>query len=642
MISLKFRDFLSVLCLFFFALLYSIDCHAEEKITSYNSFIDIDTAGTLIVTETISVVSEGKNIRRGIYRDFPTSYRDRFGNKVKVGFTIVDIKRDGRPEPYHIESQSNGKRVYLGKKDIFIPRGPHTYEITYKTDRQIGFFKGYDEIYWNVTGNDWIFPIEQASATVALPSGATILQSASYTGYQGSKSTNAEVVDHDGGLITFQTKKALAPKQGLTIAVAWPKGIVSEPTATENVGWFVQDNLNVLIGTIGLIILFTYYFLVWLKVGKDPVEGTVIPSFEPPKGFSPAAARFVMRMGFDDKTFAAAIVSMAVKKYLRIEEEKKGFSIVRGGGGDYGAHGVLSAGERKTAAKMFSRSDRLNLKKDNHITIRSAIATLEKSLRTDFEKLHFKLNRMYLLPGLVITLIILAAIVLTAGDKAAAAFMSVWLSGWTVGCFFLVLNAYQSWKIVRAPGAGLSEAGGAISSTLFALPFIGGWFVGFGMFTVATSFATVIALATVLSLNLLFFNLLKAPTLLGRKVMDQLEGFKLYLSVAEKDRLNLLNPPGKTPELFERFLPWALALEVEQAWSEQFADILDKASREENYAPSWYYGQRSFSTSNFTSSLSTSLTSTISSSSTAPGSSSGSGGGGSSGGGGGGGGGGGW
>jgi uncharacterized membrane protein len=132
-----------------------------------------------------------------------------------------------------------------------------------------------------------------------------------------------------------------------------------------------------------------------------------------------------------------------------------------------------------------------------------------------------------------------------------------------------------------------------------------------------------------------FYQLLKAPTTRGRRVIDKLEGLKMYLSVAEKDRFNLLNTPEKTPELFEKLLPWALALGVEQQWSEQFSDILAQAIREGTYSPSWYSGHHTFSTTSLASSLGASLSVSISSSSTAPGSSSGSGGGGSSGGGGG-------
>ena len=131
----------------------------------------------------------------------------------------------------------------------------------------------------------------------------------------------------------------------------------------------------------------------------------------------------------------------------------------------------------------------------------------------------------------------------------------------------------------------------------------------------------------------------------GIGMVHQELAFCPYLSVAEKERLNLLNPPEKTPALFEKYLPYALALNVENAWSEQFAEVLAKAGTEtQPYSPIWYSGSSwdSSHTSRFSDSLGSSFAGAISSSSTAPGSSSGSGGGGFSGGGGGGGGGSGW
>jgi uncharacterized membrane protein len=171
---------------------------------------------------------------------------------------------------------------------------------------------------------------------------------------------------------------------------------------------------------------------------------------------------------------------------------------------------------------------------------------------------------------------------------------------------------------------------------------------GIVVFALATSFFVIIIMAIMVFINILFYRLMKAPTLAGRKILDKIEGFKMYLSTAEKERLNLLNPPERTPELFEKYLPYALALDVEQEWSEQFSDVLSRAyATTTGNAPRWYSGTswHTLGVSGFTSNLGSSLTNAISSaaaSSSSPGSSSGGGGGGSSGGGGGGGGGGGW
>ena len=142
-----------------------------------------------------------------------------------------------------------------------------------------------------------------------------------------------------------------------------------------------------------------------------------------------------------------------------------------------------------------------------------------------------------------------------------------------------------------------------------------------------------------IGINYIFYHLLKAPTRVGRSLLDTIEGFKLFLTVTEKDRLNMLNPPEKTPDLFEKYLPYALAFDIEQQWAEQFSDILSATAVGEGgtaYSPSWYSGSAftSLTAGGLVTSLSSSFSSAISSSSTAPGSSSGGGGGGSSGGGG--------
>ena len=134
---------------------------AAERILDFKSRLEVGQDGTLFVTETIRVAAEGDQIRHGIYRDFPTTYTDDFGLTVRVGFRMVGARLDGRSEPYHLESRGNGVRVYIGQKDIELRPGTYTYTISYTTTGQIGFFKDRDELYWNVTGNGWIFPIDR-------------------------------------------------------------------------------------------------------------------------------------------------------------------------------------------------------------------------------------------------------------------------------------------------------------------------------------------------------------------------------------------------------------------------------------------------------------------------------------------------
>lgn len=612
----------------------------SERILDFQSVIAVHTDASMSVTEHITVQATGREIKRGIIRDFPTTYRDRLGNTVTVGFAVTEVLRDGRPEPYHTQQVSNGVKIYIGHKDVYLQSGVYTYTIRYRADRELGFFKDFDELYWNVTGNGWTFPIDRAEAIIDLPPKAKILRYAAYTGYQGDRGHDVVVQpgDHD---IVFKTTRGLAPKEGLTVAVAWPKGVVHEPSGQEQMGFYLQDNMATALGLLWLAVLLGYYLWVWYRVGRDPATGTIIPLYAPPSGSSPAGVRFLNRMGFDDKAFAAAVVDMAVKGALLIQEDDGDYTLVRRDAPKQ----ALSRGEELVATQLFLGKGSIKLENENHTKIKAAIDALKKNLKTEFEKIYFVTNSGYLTPGIIITLLGAAFVILTARDRAAAGFGCLWLIIWTVACYFLTVGAHSRWKAAWGSGFKLGKLLAALGASLFALPFLAGEIAGAFLVTQAVSVPATITLAALAFLNALFYHLLKAPTLAGRKIMDQIEGFKLYLSVAEKDRLNLLNPPEKTPELFEKYLPYALALDVENAWSEQFAEVLAKAGTEaQPYTPIWYSGSSwdRFNTSRFSDSLGSSFASAISSSSSAPGSSSGSGGGGFSGGGGGGGGGSGW
>jgi uncharacterized membrane protein len=222
--------------------------------------------------------------------------------------------------------------------------------------------------------------------------------------------------------------------------------------------------------------------------------------------------------------------------------------------------------------------------------------------------------------------------------------MSVWLTGWSVGVFALSVGVLAAWRGVFSDGSAKS-LGAAIVITLFSLPFWAGEIFGLGMLIQGGSVWLAVLLAALVGTNILFHYLLKAPTRAGRALLDEVEGFKQYFLAVERDPMERLNGRELTPELFEKYLPYAMALGVEQAWSDRFAAALAEAGQvPANYSPAWYAGPSwsSLGAAGFAGALGSSLSNAVASASTAPGSSSGGGGGGSSGGGGGGGGGGGW
>lgn len=618
-----------------------------ETIRTFDALIQVQANRALEVTETILVNAEGRDIKRGIYRDFPTIYRAWHGRAV-VPFEVRSVKRNGAEEPWHIKEQSNGVRLYIGSADRNVPRGLHRYEIRYRTDWQLGHFADRDELYWNVTGNGWSFIIERATATVVLPQQLpeASLALEAYTGHAGEKGRDWRSRVDAEGRVRFMTTEPLMPNQGLTIVVGWPKGLVAEPTREQRLARWSRDNPEWRAGLAGLVLLLAYYLVVWHRYGRDPAGRTVIPRFAPPKDVSAADARFLERMGYDDRVFAAAVVALAVKGHLRIsEDDDKDFTLERPR--EASAEPLANDEKALLDALKLSPGSALPLKSTYAATLQGARKALRDALKKEHLKQHFVTNGVYLIPGLIASVVALVvATFQTSRPDALALFMLVWLTGWTFGVYALVLQAASIWRQFLS-GKWLMVVP-ALFMTAFSIPFVGGEFFGlYILFTQGTPVMAVLLLLLV-GVNFVFYRLLQAPTLAGRRLLDELAGFRMYLEVAEKDDLRVRRGPDRTIELFEKYLPYALALGVENAWAEQFSDILAKAkARAEGGAdavPRWYSGSSwDAPGTGFASALAGGLSGAIASASNPPGSSSGGGGGGgSSGGGGGGGGGGGW
>ncbi len=625
-------------------LIGSFELSASEAILQFYSKIEVEQNSTIRVKEVITVRAEGQSIKRGIYRDFPTDYKDRLGNDYRVGLRVISVLRDGAPEQFREEKRGNGVRVYIGRKAHLLPPAVYRYTILYETTRQIGYFDDYDEIYWNVTGNGWSFPIEKASATVMLPSGIPPeqIRYEGYTGLQGSQGQDYHARQKQDGSVSFLAARPLAKREGLTIVVSWPKSYVHQPDIKEQAGYLIKDNRELLWGVVGLLIVLGYYFAVWHRVGRDPESGVIIPLYRPPEGFTPASISFIRNMGYSDKTFATAVINLAVKGWLHIDEI----------GGRYTLHLLdgqepLIAGEKRLIKKLFVGTEKsIELKQSNHKILSEAKSAHKQALVLNYEYRYFLTNSTWMVPAIILSVSFIVAMILMLPTEqmAVSAFFMVWLSGWTVGVVGLLAAAYKSWKLFLAERT-IKPLLSALFMTAFAIPFIGGEI--FGLTTAMREGSpTLFVFGLLLVLvNFLFYQWLKAPTLAGRQLLDKIEGFKLFLTVSEKDELDFKYPLKKTPALFEQYLPYAMALDVEQAWGDKFSEILAaKQQGSDEYRPSWYSGKHWHAGhySSFASAIGGGMSSAIASSSTAPGSSSGSGGGGSSGGGGGGGGGGGW
>lgn len=639
---------ISIFCL---AIILSIsifenNAFAAEEILSFDSNIVVHEDSSMSVIEKISVRAEHKKINRGIYRDFPTEYKGKVGNKIRVGFEIIEVLRNGNTEPFHTKNIGNGIRIYIGNKNSTINRGKHTYTIKYKTNQQLGFFETHDELYWNVTGNGWEFPILEAKASVQLPESIKIseVKTEAYTGSFGSRGQSYETDTgfSDNHIIT--TNRALSNKEGLTIVVSWPKGHINQPGFLQKAQWWWRANIDSPSSLFGILGLLMFYLFTWWHVGRDPKPGIIIPHYQPPEGFPPGGLRYIKEMGHDKKAFTAALLSLAVRGYLKIEEVGKTYTLHKLKVIDL----KLPPGEQAIHTSLFGKAgNNLELKNSNHAKISKAISAHKNALKREYNQSYFLHNRKILYIGILISIIIGVYILLSlknGEDIGAALFLMFWLSIWTPITAFLVL----AWLNLFKTRFTLGKVVALPMHTIFA----GAWTAGeIGALVALCAIIGIgngLILISIFFLNTVFYFLLKKPTLEGRKLLDKTEGFKKYLQVAEQEDLNLKYPPKKTPKLFETYLPYALALGVENQWAEQFTEVFNSQGENKDYQPTWYSGKNwnNNNLGSFTNSVGNSLNSAISSSSTAPGSSSGSssfgGGGGSSGGGGGGGGGGGW
>jgi uncharacterized membrane protein YgcG len=607
---------------------------ADERILHYWSDVEIQRDSSIEVTETIDVRAEHDRINHGIFRDFPTWYRGANGARVHIGFAFRGATLDGSAVEATTEPVQGGIRIKVGDADRLVDVGDHRYVIRYQATREIGFFPKFDELYWNATGNGWVFPIDVAEVRIRLPEPARFGQRASYTGPTGSTANNAEVLDEKPGDISFRTTQPLGSNEGLTVAVAFPKGIVTEPRRSD---FWLADFGPIAVGLAGLIGLIGFYYVAWQRVGRDPRAGTVVPLFSPPDGLSPAGMRYIAKMTADDRAFAAALVDMGVKGHVKLVEEEGGwFGRDKTRIDRLASATPLPPEEEAALQSLCMTGESIVMEQKNHSKFSSAKNGFSEVLKTAYEGKMFKRNYGWAAAGALAFVAALwlacAAVVATAGGAA------IWQIGVTLGA--LTVAALLSMVMHNSSTAGKC----LLSLFAFAAVAVAAA-AGFPIFIDALNSGWWLPLALPLlavPLVLSAFWWIAAPTREGRGVLDRIAGFKQYLSITERERLDRMTAPEDTPEVFERFLPYAIALGVENRWADRFQGVLAAAAAQGQQGFLWYSGSGNpwDNPSGFVDNVGSSLASTINSASTAPGS--GSGGGGSSGGGGGGGGGGGW
>lgn len=574
-----------------------LSAQEAEEILRYDVTIRVGDGGVMNVREEIAVRALGDQVRRGIYRDVPTSFPRFLGvGRIEAPFDVRRVTRNGQPEPYSAETVGGaigrrGMRVKIGDAAVLLDHRVHEYTIEYETSRWITFGEDSDELYWNVTGNDWSLPIRSATARVLVEGVDEPPELAAWTGLEGSTETDVEMRwDAGADEAVFETTDPLTPGEGLTIGVAFPSGLLAPPSDEEQARWTRLDWGGWIEAGYLLLVVLALYLLMWRRVGMDPPPGRLGPRDEPPAGYSPAALGFIADRGYDQRQLSAAIVDMALKGALRITETGSGWRLDKSAEADE-LDGPLSPEETALFGELFSSSDSVNLSRSNHATLRAAITSFRKSLATRLEREYFVNNRVWFAAGVTVSVIGfgLLAIRWRFDIHPVALFLGVWLTIWSAGVSTMAYRLVQEFRTARG-GAGW---GSFVGLGLFSIPFfVAEIVVGAILFFMAPPHLLVAGLALG-GINVLFYHLLERPTLKGRGVLDGLRAFQDHLEgTADLAARQGSAGEARRVETFEAFLPYVIALEMDERWTDAFAAALALPSPTSRQTPfRWYHDQ---------------------------------------------------
>ncbi len=546
-------------------------------IKSFDATIRVNRDASIEVTETI--VAEFTGSWNGIYRSIPVKYRTAQGFNWTLGLDILGAT-DGQGSDLRIES---GRERHYAKIKMWVPgaeNATRTVVLRYRATNGLRFFEEHDELYWNVTGDEWDVPIEAAAATVELPPGTEGVRAIAFNGVYGSRDQDASV-EISGTTIRIAMPEALGYREGLTAVVGWNKGVVDEPSAAEKAAGAFSSNWPLGIP----IAVFLGMFFVWKRSGRDPRPRPVVVQYAPPKGMTPAEAGSLMDNSVDMRDITATLVDLAVRGYVRFEEreEKKFFGLIEGR--EYVMHRL----QPKKAADGLSRHERIVL--DGVFSGRGTsveLSELEDEFYTELPKIKNSVFDQLKASGFY----------RSRPDKVR--------THWGLGALAL--------------GGLIAIGGGAISQSFLMTP------VPF-----------IVAGVLVAIIMFIFSRIMPARTVAGARALEHVLGFEEFQRRVEAEHLKRIIVGH--PEMFDKYLPFAMAFGLEKKWAKAFEGIYTEQ-------PKWYVGSNAadFSVGRLSNSLSSFSSRAGSTLASSPRSSSGSGfgGGGGSGGGGGGGGGGGF
>jgi len=492
-------------------------------IQRFDARIAVGRDGTIDASETITARFTGS--WNGIYRTVPVEYRTPQGFNWTLALELVGAT-DAAGRPLRVDRER--ERHYL-KYKIWVPRAQDTTRtvvLRYRARNGLRFFEDHDELYWNVTGDEWDVPIEAASARIELPAGATGVRAIAFNGVYGSTARDAEVAV-EGTAVRVAMPQPLGFHEGLTAVVGWDKGLVAEPTAADRGLGFLASNWPLAIPIPVLIGMFA----MWRRVGRDPRRLPIAVQYEPPDSLTPAEAGTLIDYTADMRDITATLVDLAVRGYLRIEEREERVLLGLIGRREYLFHRLVPP----AGARPLEPHETLVL---DGVFEDGAEEVKLSDLDNEFYR-HLSGIRSAIFARLVER-----GLYRSRPDRVKGR--------WTIGAVVLggIIIGFGS-----TLGARLE---------LGLLPFV------------------IAALASGLIVAA-FGQAMPARTVQGARALERVLGFEEFLGRVEGDRLQRV---VKTPEMFERFLPFAMAFRVERKWAKAFEGIYREP-------PTWYVGSAS-------------------------------------------------
>jgi len=555
-------------------------------ITFFRADVTVRQDASLEVREEIIVNDATQYYPRGFARVMPINSEDRWDSRFVgeyrrdngIRVDIEDVSEDGVPVKYEHGEGYGYPLLEIGERNVPLSSGEHRYLIRYSVTGALSSVGARDALYWNANGHGHEAPIAEAILSIHLPAGVTEPQllegRVAGRGVSGPRQPDTELqcIDDGGGVVTYRATN-IRPRQSLSLAVSWPAGYVHRPQFP----WLTQGRWLLAVPAA----LFVFYFLAWLKIGPEPDPGAVVTRYDPPEGLSAAAARYILTTGSDGRSFAAVIAALAQCGCLRAEPRDRKYKISRMLS-DRATEAKLAPEEQRVLRMLFEDGPEIELTPtmDQRNTAQNSryVAAIQQELSQRLEGVYFTKHTGTIALGVLITMILALGLAITAKghDTSGATFFTMWVV--FVG---LLLGLIVEVSFVPACRTAVSVRGGWLKLVpgLAALTAFGAALV-FMLRELAEGVSPAFSMSIValIAFNLIWGPLLKRRTARGRDAMDQIAGFRLFLEKVEKDRLEKLNPVDEQLQLMDAHLPYAIALEVREAWGDHLAQTFFAAT----------------------------------------------------------------